>query len=81
MQHGHVLITFGNLFLNVLMVSVIDSKEIRIRNQLVHKRTPNHLDKLECRFTLKRVRDMIITFSYVSICFLKALIVIFEELF
>ena len=53
-------------------VFLSDSNEIRTHNHLVRKRTLSHLAKLfldvqatiECRFTLKRVRDMIITYSY-----------------
>ena len=49
--------------------SLSDCNWTQTHNQLVHKRTLNHLAKLaiqatiECGFTLKRVRDMIRTYS------------------
>ena len=43
-----------------------DSNRIRTHYHLVRKQTLNHLAKLLCRFTLNRVRDMIITYSQVS---------------
>ena len=46
--------------------TLTDSNGTRTHNHLVHKRTLNHLANLatlECGFTLKLVRDMIITYS------------------
>ena len=46
----------------------------RTQNHLVLKRTLNHLAKLECGFTLKRVRDMTRTYSqwFTRLKFLKS---------
>ena len=67
---------------------LIDSNRIRAHNHLVHKQTLKHLDiacvsskefldsqaTIKCRFTLKRVFDMIITYSYNLITFFLYLI-------
>ena len=53
------------------MVDLSESNVIRTHNHLIHKQTFEHLAKLgkcglnwlECGFTLKPVRDMIITYS------------------
>ena len=46
----------------------------RTQNHLVLKRTLNHLAKLECGFTLKRVRDMTRTYSH----FYSSLLISFD---
>ena len=47
-----------------LIGRISDSYGIRTHNHLVSKQTLNHLTKhLECRFTLKLVHDIMITYS------------------
>ena len=71
MRSSFIFVEVNTRYL-VLLWGVNDSNGTRTHNHLVRKRTLSHLAKLfldvqatiECRFTLKRVRDMIITYSY-----------------
>ena len=56
-----------------MLIDLSDSNKILTHNHLAHKWTLSHLAKLtfrqtfECRFTLKLVRDMIITYSLIDL--------------
>ena len=56
-----------------MLIDLSDSNKVLTHNHLAHKWTLSHLAKLtfrqtfECRFTLKLVRDMIITYSLIDL--------------